>query len=515
MSRAPRTIPEVTRDADESLSVLRLRLLPDENLRRRLDTALVAAGHLERALTRWGAANLDAMRRTRRWRAGVAMPTGLSASGEVADPAARRARNHVLDELRREFHLTEYAFIGEILRLRTNSRWICDHVPSSSASVHGAQVYEAFAAHLYRGAGRPRIARPCQTTVLQGYARYGGRGEATPEEVEAATQKGRTPPRARAGSWAGLSLRGSAVGGDLAVHLHPSRDRRHHLTIPVQLRGDALTARESWYLGDPASWRQIKIVRREIRGRHRYEVHLLCTKPPYRDPERYARVPKGTVGVDLGVSTMAAVGISPDNIITDALLVRPTPEEIERRRKTAQHRRRAQRALERSRRATNPDAYAPDRLGRPARGSRRPGARLTTSKSYRRQRQVLRDERRREREARVIRTNVIATSVVQCCGATIITEDVTIRAWQRTWGRSIGHFAPSELLGALEREARLAGGSLTRVPCRLGLTQTCHCGAAATKTLSQRWHRCAVCGAGARTAPVDRDLHSAYLGRLS
>jgi hypothetical protein len=102
-------------------------------------------------------------------------------------------------------------------------------------------------------------------------------------------------------------------------------------------------------------------------------------------------------------------------------------------------------------------------------------------------------------------------AVLQHCGTNIVTEDVAVKAWQRTWGGSISYFAPSEMISALERETRLAGGSFTKVPCRLGLTQTCHCGAVKKKSLAERWHRCEACGSGFKTAPVDRDLHSAYL----
>jgi hypothetical protein len=503
-----RTIQNVAANDSDCFSVLRFRLTPDENTRHRLDAAFVAAGHLERALTRWALTNLESMRHTTRWRDAGALPTGLSARGEVIDTAARRSRNAALKALRKEFSLSEYNFTKRVLELRRDSRWIGDHVPSSSALVHATQVWESFAAHLFRGAGLPMVRRPWEKRVLHGYVRDEGRGEATDEEVEFARANGKKPPKARSAGWCGLSLRNSEEDG-FAIHLHPSLNRARHLVIPVVTEGGS-DQREAWYLDDPTAWRQIKIVRREVRNHFVYEAHILCAKKSYRDPLRYAKVPEGVVGVDLGVSTLAAVGIGPDCALTDALLVRATSEELEHRRIVARKRRRTQRALERSRRATNPTAYGSDRRGRAGRGSRLPGTRLT-SKAYSDMRRALRDERRRERESRVITANRTAIAVLQRCGTTIITEDVAVKAWQRTWGRSISYFAPSELISALERETRLAGGSFTKVPCRLGLTQTCHCGAVKKKSLAERWHRCVVCGSGFSTAPVDRDLHSAYL----
>ena len=510
MSHPFRTIADVATNEPVCFSVLRCRLMPDENTRRRLDVAFVAAGHLERALTRWALTNLDSMRHTTRWRDACALSTGLSASGEVNDAAARRTRNAALNALRKEFCLSEYDFTKRILELRRDSHWIGEHVPSSSALVHATQVWESFAAHLFRGAGRPTVPRPWENRVLHGYFRDEGRAAATEEEVEKFAAQGKEPPKARSAGWTGLSLR-TSEDGVFALHLHPSRDRARHLVIPVVTQGGDQASREGWYLNDPTSWRQVKIVRREVRKHFVYEAHLLCAKESYRDPSRYGCAPDGVVGVDLGVSSLAAVGIGPDGTLTDALLVRTTSEELEQRRLVARQRRRTQRALERSRRATNPDAYGPDRYGRPGRGSRLPGIRLTASKAYRDRRRGLRDDRRRERESRVITTNRTAIAVLQRCGTNIITEDVTVKAWQRTWGGSISYFAPSEMISALEREARLAGGSFTKVPCRLGLTQTCHCGAVKKKSLAERWHRCQACGSGFETAPVDRDLHSAYL----
>jgi hypothetical protein len=181
-----RAIRNVATNDPDCFSVLRCRLMLDENTRRRLDVAFVAAGHLERALTEWALTNLESMRHTTRWRDACALPTGLSGSGEVIDTAARRSRNAALNTLRKESFLSEYDFTKRILELRRDSRWIGEHVPSSSALVHATQVWESFAAHLFRGAGRPRVPCPWENRVLHGYVRDEGRAAATNEEVQKA-----------------------------------------------------------------------------------------------------------------------------------------------------------------------------------------------------------------------------------------------------------------------------------------------------------------------------------------
>jgi hypothetical protein len=267
--------------------------------------------------------------------------------------------------LRKEFHLTEYDFTAKVLELRRESRWIGDHVPSSSALVHVTQVSEAFAAHLFRGAGIPRIPHPWENRVLQGYVRDHGRGEASPAEIERAAAKDRQPPRARSASWTGVSLRMDAPGA-LVVHVHPSRDRNRNLMVPATAQAEPRSEREAWYLDDPDTWHQVKIVRREVRHHFVYEAHLLCAKAPYRDPARYANTPQGIVGVDLGVSTLAAVGFDANDRVMGSILVRPSSAEADRRQVAARKHRRVQRALERSRRSTNPEAYGPDGHGRRA-----------------------------------------------------------------------------------------------------------------------------------------------------
>jgi hypothetical protein len=478
----------------------------------RIDQAMLAVGHLERALVRWGLTNLDLMRRSGAWRRACALPTGLNSKGEIVDKEARATRNTGLDACRKKFSLTEYTFAAKILEFRRESKWICEHVPSSVALSHAKGVYESFAAHLFRHAGRPRWRSPGAVNVLIGGSRDKGRGPATAAEIERAVASGKNPPQARGGAWAGLSVRGT-YPDSLSVHLHPSGEVDRHLVLPVRLRHDE---REAHYLGDPDSWIQAKLVRRIVKTKTIYELHLVCEKPVWRPVGCYDNVPAARVGVYLGTSTLAAVGVDETGTITAAMLVRPSEEERAYAKEAAARLRRQHRAQDRSRRANNPGAYGPDKHGRPGRGPLKRGARLTTSANYRRRRSAMADESRRATAGKVGAANHVARKVVTTCGADIITEDVRLRAWQMTWGGSHLRFAPWDFFARVEREAKLAKGSVTMVPCALALTQMCHCGAKEYKPLSERQHRCIVCGCGysADGMPlptVDRDIHSAYL----
>lgn len=193
--------------------VLGLSVDPQGDVAHRIDQALAAAGQLERALVRWGLANLDQMRYSNEWQRARTLPTGVNTKGEIIDQAARQLRNAALGACRQRFTLTGYAFTAKVLELRRESRWICEHVPSSSALSHAAVVFESFAVHIFRQAGRPRWHHPNANNVLVGYSRDRGRGMATDAEIAAATAKNKQPPQPRAGSWPGLSLQGTYPEG--------------------------------------------------------------------------------------------------------------------------------------------------------------------------------------------------------------------------------------------------------------------------------------------------------------
>jgi Putative transposase DNA-binding domain len=87
-------------------------------------------------------------------------------------------------------------------------------------------------------------------------------------------------------------------------------------------------------------------------------------------------------------------------------------------------------------------------------------------------------------------------------------EQISYRAWQKRYGRSVGLRAPGMFIAMLRRTVASTGGTLIEVQTqRTKLSQFCHgCGQTCKKPLSQRWHVCG-CGVG----PIQRDLYSAFL----
>ncbi|MBI4750466.1 MAG: transposase, partial [Acidobacteria bacterium] len=233
-----------------------------------------------------------------------------------------------------------------------------------------------------------------------------------------------------------------------------------------------------------------RIVKRVINGRSRWYVQLILEGKTHRDPEKHTTQNGERVGLDFGPSLMAV------STATESFQ-ESLGGELDRREAEI---RRLQRRLGRSRRATNPHNYQ-------SKGTVKKGRkRWHQSSRYRQTRQQLKDLERRKAAHRKSLHGRLANRIVRF-GNQIHTEKVSYRGWQKQFGRSIQHHAPSALEGILTRKAEaLGGGSVKINTFQTALSQTCLCGNRKKKSLSERTHRCTECGF---TAP--RDEFSAYL----
>ncbi len=234
----------------------------------------------------------------------------------------------------------------------------------------------------------------------------------------------------------------------------------------------------------------VRLVRRKFASGDRFYAQLICEGVPYQKPQR--RIGDGVVGLDIGPSTVAAVGES------EAFLV-PFCEDVVRRHRTI---RRLQRKIDRQRRANNPDNYLP--VGRVKPGLKR----WVKSARQRLCVAALADLFRREAAHRKTLHGQLANRVL-AMGRVIKTEKLSYRAPQRQYGKSVSVRAPGRFVSMLRRKAESAGGKVIEFPARRAqLSQVCHgCGAVKKKSLSLRVHRCE-CG-----VEMQRDLYSAFLAR--
>jgi hypothetical protein len=363
--------------------------------------------------------------------------------------------------------------------------------------------------------GAAAVARPAGSSILRQPARLPA------------------PPRPASGSWA-------AHDGALAVVFTglPAGD----LVAPVRLpHGVGQWAHLGHFLADPSVWHTIDLVRvadRRAPGGWRYYAHLLTHQAGYQSVStraRRAQIPAGRrAGVEANVSNVALASFPdhrPEQLVIDQATC--TPEQQIAADRAARKAQARQKALDRSRRNTNPDQYgpsprqagradrraaaalAPKRVRNPggARHARADGVPLrgyrhdTLSRRYHHIRANHRAESRRASRAKHGRAAEVAARIVAAHGNHLTVEDCRISTWARLWGKRIALFSPGMLVSALAAECAATGGGLHRAGTRsTALSQHCLCGARVPKTLAQRTHRCGECGLVA-----DRDITSAML----
>ena len=196
------------------------------------------------------------------------------------------------------------------------------------------------------------------------------------------------------------------------------------------------------------------------------------------------------MGLDIGPSTIAAVSEREAFLALFCAELEPRRREI----------RRLQRQIDRQRRANNPGNYN-------ANGTVRRGQKKWRKSGRQRRTQTRLAEMQRKQAAHRKSLHGRMVNCVLPMGDVIQMEQLSYRAFQRQFGRSVGMRAPGTFVAHLKRKAESAGAEVVEFPTRTTrLSQTCHrCEKVAKKPLSQRWHVCD-CGVIAQ-----RDLYSAFL----
>ena len=412
----------------------------DATLLIRLDAARnVYNASLGEALRR-----LDLMRESLDWQRARAMAATLGSNAK-GKPIPNKERSEL-------FHATQIRFgfaAASIQKFAETCRdccWIGEHLGSHDTQTTSLRAFKAVQQYAFGKRGRPRFKGFRRLHSVEGKAdaviRY--RAEPVPSV-----------------HWCGLVL---------PLMLDPKDKRGWQL--------EALSARTKY----------VRVLRREINGRDRW----FCQLVQEGEAPGVRETVEAVVGLDIGPSTIAAVAAE------DATLEGFCPSVIEPWKAT----RRVLRAMDRSRRATNPDTF--DAKGRVRKGARK----WQRSHRYR----VL-AAKRRERDRRLAaerkRSHGELANRLLGQGSTIKTEKLSYRSFQKNFGRSVKVRAPGMFVSTLRRKAEGAGGGMVEIKTRTTrLSQFDHTtGQYIKKPLSLRVH---VFGDG-ETAPLQRDLYSAFL----
>ena len=332
------------------------------------------------------------------------------------------------------------------------SCWIGDHAGGHDTQAMTKRAFRAVQQYGFGKKGRPRF-----------------KGVGRVHSVEAQDNKGcirfRTVDDVLMIQWSGLSL---------PLMLDP-RDRD-------SWQEQALACRTKY----------CRIVRRTVNGEVKWYCQLVQEGLPPQKKRNI--VSSGVVGLDIGPSTIATVSDEAAELHTFCDTIKEPWKET----------RRIQRAMGRSRRATNPDNY--DEKGRS-----KPGRHTWTKSTRYKTLQTKHAETQRKLAAERKRSHGELCNQILSQGKEIKTEKLSYVAFQKLFGRSVKVRAPGMFVTMLTRKAVNAGGSVVEINTRATkLSQYDHTtGTYTKKPLSQRTH---FFGDGV-TRPVQRDLYSAFLAK--
>ena len=241
-----------------------------------------------------------------------------------------------------------------------------------------------------------------------------------------------------------------------------------------------------------ASGRRVKycrIVRRRIRGAQRWFAQIVVEGLP---PVRKIYAPQSeVVGVDPGPSRISYFHEQQAGIAELAPHVNPQERKV----------RSLQRAIDRSRRANNPDNYNPD-------GTVKKGSLVwKTSNRGKKLADQLAEHHRRLAATRK-RDHGELVNVLLQIGGTVKIEKNSYRSYQRCFGRSSNRRGAGAFIEHLKRKAESAGCRVIELNA-YALKMSQYDPATDTyrkKLLKERWHRW-----GETDVIVQRDVMSAYL----
>jgi len=233
-----------------------------------------------------------------------------------------------------------------------------------------------------------------------------------------------------------------------------------------------------------------RLLRRTINGRDLFYVQLVKKGLPPRKNKN--TLGKGTVGLDQGPTNLAVVADAQAHLVRLAATVEhPWAEK-----------RRLQRALDRSRRASNPRNYNAD-------GTVRPGPKtwVYSARGKDLQRRLAEIDRKLAAERKAAHGE-LQNDIIRL-GDTFKFEKVSYTSFQRCFGKSTQVRGCGMFFDGLKLKAERAGAKVLEFPTRTTrLSQFCHVRREyVRKPLRQRWH---VFPDGTR---VQRDLYSAWLAR--
>jgi hypothetical protein len=369
----------------------------------------------------------------------------------------KKERSEAFNKAREAYRFTDYNLQSYANRAANNSKWIAEKLDSNTQQKLATRAFKAVERVLF---GKAKDVRFKVSTRFR--------------SVEGKTNKQGIIWKGNYLSWSGLKLR--------AIINYENEVVRHGLAAKVKY---------------------CRLIRRELNGKRRWFVQLVLEGTPYQKPQNY--VADGLVGLDLNVSNIAFVADNHADLLPFADKVQTFQSQI-----TA-----LQRKMQRSQRASNPNNYEADFKARKGRkviikkGKVKKGkCQWKNTSNYRKAAQKKRELERRKAAYAKSQNRRVVNEILRH-GKYIKTENVSVKGWQRRYGKAICAKSPGFVQSELIRKAEKAGGSVIKFSTqKTALSQTHLNGRRIKKSLSERVHQ-DVTGISVH----HRDLFSAFLSR--
>ncbi len=370
--------------------------------------------------------------------------------------AENKKRSDAFNEARKAYRYSDYDLQAYATYVSNKSKWIADKKDSNTQQTIATRAFKASERVMLGKAKKVRYKVPSRFKFVEGKTNKQGIRWKDKQLV-----------------WSNLKLDAIITPGNLVI--------QHGLKAKVNY---------------------VRILWREINGTRRWYAQIVGEGKPYQKPQNF--VADGVVGLDINLSNIAFAGDKQSGLFPFAEDVSPYKREI----KALQHK------MDRSRRSNNTANYYPDFEGTKGRktitkkGKHKKGKRKWNNSQRYYRLATKKREIERKRAAYAKSQNRQIVNDILRHGKDIKTENVSVKGWQKRYGKAISAKSPRFVQSELKRKAENAGGSFMKFSTqKTALSQTHLNGEHIKKSLSERVHR------DLTGIVMHRDLFSAFLAR--
>lgn len=367
-----------------------------------------------------------------------------------------KEKTDAFKEARSAYRYSEFDLHSYTTRVSNKSKWIANKVDSNTQQKLATRAFAASEKVLFGIADQIRYKVPSRFRSMKGKSNKSGIRWKSNQLI-----------------WGKLAIDGIVPENDKVI--------QHGLNSPIKY---------------------VRVLWRKLNCKRRWYAQLICEGTPSVKPQNY--VIKGTVGIDLNISNVAFVADEYAGLLPFAEGVTSFEREIKA----------IQRKMDRSRRTTNPNNYNPDSLSKKGdriakkKGTVRKGRRTwNKSKKYSNLARQKRELERRKTSYTKSQNRKLVNEILRH-GSQIKTENVSVKGWQKRYGKAIAAKSPGFFMSELTRKAESANGMFVKFSTqKTALSQTHLDGSRIKKSLSVRVHE------DVTGVAMHRDLFSAYLAR--